>query len=267
MDNQPSFDRGIFIPIGVSIFSLIGICVILLLGRFNAARATVEEIPTATPFKYSLIGTEPALSTVTGDGSETDDGLEEEDLATATAGISTSQLPDTPSVLSTNTISPNVPIITLPPTIAANTPTRTPTSASGAPLGAGTYDDTHDRLVYSGSWTTQSGAAGAYQNTLHVSGTLGNSVSFRFIGKELRVFFQAGSSLGTIRLTLDGTVYDRNQSEGTQIYEWVLPEVASGTHNVTITHLSGGSVNLDSIIIPEIPVTPTNTATPTSTSS
>ena len=249
MDNQPSFDRGIFIPIGVGIFSLIGICVILLLGRFNAARATVEEIPTATPFKYSLIGTEPALSTVTGDG------------------ISTSQLPATPSVLSTNTISPNVPIITLPPTIAANTPTRTPTSASGAPLGAGTYDDMHDRLIYNGNWTTQSGVSGAYQNTLHVSGTLGNSVSFRFIGKELRVFFQAGSSLGTIRLTLDGTVYGRNQAEGTQIYEWVLPEVASGTHTVTITHLSGGSVNLDSLVIPEIPVTPTNTATPTSTSS
>lgn len=254
MDNQPSFDRGILIPIGIGIFSLIGICVILVMGRINASRATIEEIPTASPFKYSLIGTEPVVSILTVDESG-------EDFTTFTPGIpQTFGPPETVAVFPTNTTGP-VPIITLPPTSAANTPTRTPTSASDAPLGAGTYDDTHDRLIYSGNWTTQSGVSGAHQNTLHVSGTLGNSVSFRFIGQEVRVFFQAGSSLGTIRLTLDGTAYDRNQSEGTQIYEWVLPRVTSGTHTVTISHLSGGSVNLDSIIIPDVPSTPTNTAT------
>jgi hypothetical protein len=117
-------------------------------------------------------------------------------------------------------------------------------------------------MIYNGGWTRQSGVAGAYQNTLHVSGTLGNSIFFRFIGQELRVFFQAAPSLGTIRLKLDETNYDMNEANNnTQIYEWVLPSVNNGTHSVTITHLSGGSVNLDYIIIPEVPTTPTNTAT------
>ena len=105
--------------------------------------------------------------------------------------------------------------------------------------------------------------AGAEQNTLHVSGTLGNSINFLFIGQEVRIFFQAGPSLGIIRLAIDGgTPFDMNQSNAsTQIYEWVLPSVTNGTHTVTITHLSGGSVNLDSVIVPEVPVTPTKTAT------
>ncbi len=117
-------------------------------------------------------------------------------------------------------------------------------------------------MVYSGAWTTQSAVSGAHDNSLHVSGTVGNSVFFRFIGQELRVFFQAGPSLGVIRLTLDGTFYDMNESNSsTQIYEWVLPNVTNGTHTVTISHLSGGSVNLDYIIIPEVPTTPTVTPT------
>jgi hypothetical protein len=120
------------------------------------------------------------------------------------------------------------------------------------------------RMVYNGAWTTQSAVSGAYQNTLHVSGTIGNSISFRFIGQELRVFFQAGPSLGTIRLTLDGSFYDMPESNtNTQMYEWVLPGVANGTHTVNISHLSGGSVNVDYIIVPEVPTTPTVTATPT----
>lgn len=116
-------------------------------------------------------------------------------------------------------------------------------------------------MVYSGAWTTESAVSGAYQNTLHVSGTIGNAVFFRFIGQELRVFFQAGPSLGVIRLTLDGVFYDMNESNSsTQIYEWVLPSVNNGTHTVTISHLSGGSVNLDYIIVPEVPVTATSTS-------
>ncbi len=92
--------------------------------------------------------------------------------------------------------------------------------------------------------------------------TLGNSIKFLFIGNELRVFFQAGPSLGTIRLTLDTTSYVMNEaSSSTQSYEWVLAASNNGTHTVTITHDSGGAVNFDAIIVPVVPTTPTNTAT------
>lgn len=257
MDHPPSFDRSLLLPIGVGIFSLIGICVILISGRINSNRAVVEEVPTATAFQYAFIGTEPAISTVTG-------GVIEDGLPTWTAGIPTSAPRLTPVILATNTTAP---IITLPPLVNTNTPTRTPPSESAAPFGPGTFDNTDNRFIYSGNWDLQTGVPGAHDNTLHVSGTLGNSVMFRFIGNELRVFFQAAPSLGTIRLSLDGTNYEMPQSRtSTQIEEWVLSTTTAGTHAVTISHLSGGSVNFDSIIVPVVPTPSPNTATPTNTS-
>ena len=261
MDNQPSFDRSLLLPIGVGIFALLGICVILASGRLNQTPAVVEEIPTATAFQYAFIGTEPGITTVT---------LEPSVVVTATV-----QSLDTvpPVVFETPTFSPqNTPVplatntlasfITLPPSPIPGTPSKTPTSASTAPFGAGTYDDTADRFVYSGDWDRQSGVAGVTGNTLHVSNTLGNTIKFLFIGNELRVFFQAGPSLGTIRLTLDSTSYVMNEaSSSTQSYEWVLAASNNGTHTVTITHDSGGAVNFDAIIVPVVPATPTNTAT------
>ena len=257
MDNQPSFDRSLFLPIGVGLFSLLGICVILVGGRLNSARGTVEEVPTATYFQYAFIGTEPAISTVTLE--ETLDELPTE--APIILETPTFESPPTDFVLITNT-PPS--IITLPPLVTPNTPSRTPTSASSAPFGPGRFDDVDSRFEYSGAWDRQSGVAGATGNTLHVSNTVGNNVKFLFIGNELRVFFQAGPSLGTIRLTLDNTSYVMNEaSSSTQSYEWVLAAASTGTHTVTITHDSGGSVNFDSIIVPEVPPTPTRTATAT----
>lgn len=258
MNNQSSFDRTLLIPIGVSVFALIGLCVILVAGRFTAVRGSVEVIPTATVFQYALIGTEPVLVTTTLEemATEAPAGTGFPPFTTATgSSFATPNLTTVPTnaVARTNT----------PINLATNPPaTRTPTTASTAPLGAGTFDDLDSRIIYNGSWTTQSGVAGAYQNTLHVSSTLGNSIFFRFIGQQLRIFIQPGSSLGSIRLNLDGTNHDLNESEA-EDPEWVLPSVTNGTHSVTITHLSGGSVNLDYIIIPEVPTTPTNTATTT----
>jgi hypothetical protein len=261
MDNQPSFDRSLLIPIGVGIFAVLGICVILASGRLNETRAIVEEIPTSTAFQYAFIGTEPAITTVTLEPSQeisptVQDAVTEPPVAFETPTFSP---PATPNLIATNTLAS---LITLPPLANTSTPSRTPTSASTAPFGAGTYDDTDSRFVYTGDWDRQNNVTGAYQNTLHVSGTLGDSIKFFFIGNELRIFFQAGPSLGTIRLTLDSTSYVMNEaSTSTQSYEWALPATSAGTHSVTITHESGGGVNFDAIVVPVVPATVTNTAT------
>jgi hypothetical protein len=252
MNNQPSFDRGLLVPIGVGIFSLMGICVILVMGRLNASRAIVEEVPSATPFQYSLIGTEPAIAVSTMEGVT-------EFPVTASPAFG---VPETLVVLPTDTTAPVVPIITLPPITSVNT--STPTSASTGAFGPGTYDDIHAGFIYSGDWVTVPGVAGSeyYRSSLHVSSTVGNSVTFRFIGQELHIFYQPGSSLGTIRVTLDGTAQERSQSVLDD--EWVLQTTSSGTHTVTITHLSGGSVNFNYIIVPYLgatPVPPTSTST------
>ena len=263
MDNQPSFDRSLLIPIGVAIFSLLGICAILVSGRLNQQPAVVEEVPTSTAFQYAFIGTEPAFSTVT-------PGLTTEEVLTEPpTGIETPELPlpATPTTASANTaiVFPTITqsgLITLLPLTSTGVPSRTPTSAFAAPFGAGTFDDVDNRFVYSGDWDPKTSVSGATGNTLHVSSTLGNSIKFLFIGNELRVFFQAGPSLGTIRLTLDNTSYVMNEaSTSTQNYEWVLASATTGTHTVTIAHDSGGSINFDAIIVPVVPTTPTNTAT------
>lgn len=265
MDNQPSFDRSLLIPIGIGIFSLFGICVILFSGRINSSRAGVQEVPSATAFEYAFIGTEPAISTVTLEEASTEETPTEAPilLETPTFGVPvspTSAPPGTPGFSPTNTLAS---LITLPPLSNTNTPSRTPTSAFAPPFGSGTFDDTDSRFVYGGDWERQTGVTGAYQSTLHVSDTLGNNIRFLFIGNELRVFFQAGPSLGVIRLTLDNTSYTMSEaSSTTQSYEWVLNSTTTGTHSVTITHESGGSVNFDAIIVPVVPATATNTSSP-----
>ena len=145
--------------------------------------------------------------------------------------------------------------------VITNTPSAT--SASGptpVALAAGTYDDSHPLISYNG-WTIITEAS-AYQSTLHVSNTAGSTVIFRFTGQQIRLTFQSSASFGTIRINIGGLNFDLDEANGTN--EWVSALLAQGTYTVTITHLAGGSVNIDSVIIPDFNTpTPTATATPT----
>src|SRR5262245_30606501 len=63
MDNQPSFDRSLLIPIFISGFSVVGIIVVLLIGRVLNSPPEARMTPSATPFQYLYLGTEPAITT------------------------------------------------------------------------------------------------------------------------------------------------------------------------------------------------------------
>src|SRR5262245_36808250 len=63
MDNPPPFDRSLIPPALVGIFSVLGICLVWMIYRYNASRASPPTPPTETPFKYVYLGTEPAIST------------------------------------------------------------------------------------------------------------------------------------------------------------------------------------------------------------
>ena len=274
MDNQPSFDRDLLLPILLGGFSILGILVILLVGRLNAARASVVVVETETPFKYIFLGTEPVNSTESPEASETG-LLTDTSFDSPTPGLSgTTPALGTPALGTPNsTTSPGSPSGNGggPPGNAtspgnAATPTRTPTFASGpAPLNPGTYDDAHPALGYSPEWSGQTSVSAAYQGTMHVSTSIGSSVSFRFIGKELRVFYLSGSSLGEVTISIDGQSSTLDQSDLSNGNEWISDPLTNNTHTVLITHLSGGSVNLDYVIIPEVALTGTPTATPTRT--
>ena len=235
---------------------MIGIIVVLLIGRALNAPAEIPVTPSATRFSYVYLGTEPVITTPLIEETEvefTEPPVVEPEEPTEAPATPTRSTPPTLIILGSPT---NHPQGTTP------TPTLTSTSASGPPLNPGTYDNVDSHLVYSGSWAGTT-VPGAYQNTLHVSlnpGPPASTISFRFIGRQLRLVYQGGSTLGQVRISIDNGVVNTtvDQSSGT---EWASDLLPNSTHSVLITHLGGGSVNLDQVIIPE----PSNTPTPTPT--
>jgi hypothetical protein len=259
MDNQPAFDRSILIPIFLSGFSVIGIVVVLMIGRFLSAPAEVSVTPSATRFQYVYLGTEPAITTPLTEGTEIIPTGKPIEAPTEETSVTTPLVPTLTTATTPTRPGAGTPIIlTLPNATTAAPPTST--SASGPPLNPGTYDDIDSHLIYTG-WNATT-VAGAYGNTLHVSLAPGSTISFRFIGRELRLIYQGGTTLGQIRITIDTTSRNLDQSSGN---EWVSDQFPNNTHSVLITHVGGGSVNLDQVVIPEPVNTPTPTRTPTST--
>ena len=263
MDNKPSIDRDLLLPIAIGGFSVVGIIVVLLIGSARNLPAEVPATPSATPFQYVYLGTEPAittplLETPLLEGSEmagpTDALLIDGTQAFVTPARS-SVAP--PIILVTSTTSNGA--------VRTSTPSRLPTSTSGTASVSNTYDDTDSRLLYTGTWVSQASVSGAHQGTLHVSTGIGDSVTFTFTGSEIHLFYQAGPSLGAVTITIDGLggpPLSQAQDE-TQIKEWVSDQLSSGTHSIVVAHFGGGSINIDSLLVP-VP-TPTPTRTPTTT--
>ena len=270
MDNPPTFDRSLLLPILLSGFSIVGIIVVLLIGRSLNSPPPVSASPSATAFQYIYLGTEPAITTP----------LTEESVFPVPTEVPTEFTVEvTPVVVSNTAPSVATPIILTQPNttwtatslvLRTNTPLRTPTSTAtlSTATAANTYDDTDSRLNYDGSWISQTGVSGAYQGTLHISNANGNSVSFLFTGQEIHVFYQAGPSLGSMAITIDGLGPPAiSQAQNTtQIKEWTPDNLPpAGTHEIVITHSGGGSINIDSIVVPGPTATPSRTPTITPT--
>jgi len=249
MDNKPALDRSVFIPIFLGFASVLGICLVLFAARLGASRGTVQGGETTTPIKYQYLATEPGIALPTDAPPAT--------VPTEIPTLDTLVLPPTRILTDVPTLAvlPNVPIVSVS------------TTASPTPLALNIkYDDADFKFNYTGNWIGQSGVSGTYQNTLHVSSTISDSVQLSFVGQKIRIAYQAGPSLGTIAIKLDSADFTLDQSDPeTLIGEWESPELVLSSHSITITHISGGSINLDSITVLDIS-TPTPTSTPTSTS-
>ena len=264
MDNKPAIDRDLLIPIVIGGLSVVGIVVVLLIGRAMNAPAEVPMTPSATPFQYVYLGTEPAISNSSIEGSvlPPTDGFPDEFPINPTPAFAT----PTPPSASTPLILPTLGASATSGSgvvVRTNTPRPSSTSTSSTAVVANTYDDTDTRLEYSTGWVSQTGVSGAYQNTLHVSDTIGNSIAFTFTGQEIQLFYQAGSSLGTLTITFDTETLaiPVNQAQSNGVWVYLLE--TGGAHTITIRHTSGGSVNIDKLVIPAPTATPTRTPTPT----
>ncbi|MBI5702897.1 MAG: hypothetical protein ACOYYF_10370 [Chloroflexota bacterium] len=272
-ESKPSQDSNVMAAIILGALSIVGILVIFFSVR-AASQRPPEITPTATRFRFLYIGTEPGFSTITPQPTATRIVFEQPTTSfrptsrsplgapTATTvpfspGGGGSFFPPQPSP--TRSVSqppaPTEPSFATKPPSSLFTPTFTPTIASVLAK----YDDTYYAILYDGEWTSQTNVTGAYQNTLHISFTIENYALFTFVGQQVILTYQAGPSLGTIRIDLDGMEFEVSQaSPQTQLVDWTSPILIMGTHDLIVEHLSGGSVNIDSITIPDV-----RTATPT----
>jgi hypothetical protein len=111
---------------------------------------------------------------------------------------------------------------------------------------------------------SQTGVSGAYQGTLHISNANGNKLTFSFTGQEIHLFYQAGPSLGSMTITIDnlGPPAISQAQNQTQIKEWTPDNLLTAeTHVMVVTHSGGGSINIDSLVVPAPTATPTRTPT------
>lgn len=252
MDNKTSFDRSLFIPIFIGIFSVLGICLILIASRLTVTRGQGITTATATSMKYQYLATEPAVVFPTEAASPT------EPPATIAPTFDIILPTLTPRAIK----SPSTPKPTIVQPFA--TITLTPTLSPTAQFLNVTYDDADFKFLYTGNWVAQNNVADTYQKTLHVSSTIGDSVQLSFVGQKIRFTYQAGPSLGTIAIKLDGADFALEQSAtDTVTSTWESPVLVLSSHLVTITHISGGSINIDSIVVLDLSTpTPTLTSTP-----
>lgn len=250
MENKSSIDLGILAPIILGVLSIAGILFIFV-GRVVVSRPAGEPTSTETPFRYIFLGTEPGLSTLTPEPTET---------PVVIVPIDPADFPDTEEPPFLTSIPPDVILPTLP---SARTSTPTPGATETLQAVLAKYDDTYFQILYDGNWTSQTGVSGAYQGTLHISYEIENYALFTFAAEQIIITYQAGPGLGNIQITLDGLDLPpvSQASTQTEIRSWVSSLLVKGTHEIVIEHLSGGSVNLDSISIPDLS-TPTPIITP-----
>lgn len=273
MNNRPVIDRELLIPILIGGFSVIGIVAVLLIGRALHSPAEVTATPSATPFRYVYLGTEPAVTTLVVDGSElppTEEPVTEPPIF----DTPTLSFFPTPIILRSNTPSDGgLPFPTIATSAGAtrtSTPSRVPTiTRTSTPSAANTYDDTDSRLKYSGDWISETGLSESgpnpvYQGTLHISNVADDkSVTIQFSGQEIFFYYQSGPTSGTVTIYLDNDTLaftTINQAQGGGVWHYVFD--SAKTHIVKIAHTDGGSVNIDKFIIPAATPTPTRTPTP-----
>jgi hypothetical protein len=233
METKPSIDPGVLAPIILGLLSIVGIAAVFFYGRESASRQQGEVVNTVTPFRYMYLGTEPGLSTLTPEPTETP----------MPAPTEFPDLEETPGSPSFPTSTSTAGLSTQP---SVRTPAQTPTPTV-------VYDDTDDEILYEGEWTSQTNVPGVYQNTLHVSYTVENYAYFSFVGQQVIITYQKGPNFGSILINIDGLEFIASQSNS-QIMpdKWTSGELLMGSHDIAIEHLSGESVNIDSIIIPDL---------------
>lgn len=237
MDKFSFTDRSIFIPIGISVFSIMGILTILLNVYLGPPQAVISATPTPTPFKYLLLSTATFLPGPAPETNSLQQTSPEEPAELIPADTPQAESRAFPTETSAQANTPAG-------STALPGPTATPAASATASNAADKYDDVDALLEYDGDWVHQTNVGNAYQGTLSVSSTIDDDLIFDFTGQQIVIGYLGGSGQGILTIYIDDDEFQLNQSTGR---EWTSPQFTHEEHFVIIVHESGASVNLDYI--------------------
>jgi hypothetical protein len=110
---------------------------------------------------------------------------------------------------------------------------------------------------YQGYWQPLIGIKGASLHTLAKSATVGDIAKLQFTGDQIEVIYSSGRGNGYLEISIDSsspTLIDQGQPrKTTHLRRWISPSLeGSDPHTLTLRHASGGPVNIDTIVIPQI---------------
>jgi len=139
-----------------------------------------------------------------------------------------------------------------------------------------TIDDADPLIVYTGTWSAQSGWPERYNSTLHETSSNGAAAEFTFEGNTLDIISETQDWGGTADVLIDGVSQGTLNCQGAVQFQVTLfskSDIADGTHLLRIVCQGNGWVYLDAIRFtgcvapPEPPAAPSNlTATALSSS-
>lgn len=223
--------RGLLPPILIGFLSIIGITLILFNFYLNAPKSNIPQTATATSFKFLFLATEIDIASPeipTGSNSTPTD---------AETRTQSALVDDTTPTLETQTEEQITPQ-------AASATTITVDAKSTFPPGK--YDNTDERFIYDGDWTSDFLVPDAFEGSISYSTTTGSAIAFNFTGRQIQIGYLGGSDLGKVLISINGKEYVLDQSAGAS---WTSPSFPYATYTVIITHQSGEQVLFDYINI------------------
>jgi hypothetical protein len=114
----------------------------------------------------------------------------------------------------------------------------------------GIADDGDALWQYSGDWWTYNGS-GPYSNTIHISGTIGDSAQIVISGgQQIKLTYLMASNRGVTDVYIDGvkvTSIDAYSPGFSWEKTWSSDVLTTGLHMVRLVHVSGAYTDIDAI--------------------
>jgi C1A family cysteine protease len=120
-----------------------------------------------------------------------------------------------------------------------------------APVGAGTYDNSHPAVAFVGAWNHIQ-FDGAYGNTIHQATQAQAIANLTFSGTGVDFFYISQPGGGNLNIFINGvrrTIISQNSADIRYKRTWSSATLKNGTHNITIVATNTGKTNMDSFVV------------------